>query len=305
MKQHFSIRGYVMILLSAVLFGSYGIWAKILGTDFGIYYQAWTRSALVMLVMIPLMIITKSYKKIHKKDWKWITVSVLFGVFTQVPIYYAFNHTSIGTATLIFYAMFVITSYVVGRIFLGETITKVKIVAILLAIVGLVLTFGLSLAEFSAIALALAAINGIASGGEVSTTKKSTNEYSSLMVSNAIWFGIFITHLPMSLLTHEKQLMPAMNAQWFAMLGYAAAGLAGFWLVVEAYKFVDASIGSLIGLMEIVFGIFFGILFFHEHLTLTVVLGALFIITAGMLPDLQTIWQHKRTKTNSGPIREM
>lgn len=284
-----------MILISAILFGSYGIWAKMLGTDFGVYYQGWTRSALVLLVLVPIMFITKSYKPIQKKDWKWIAISVLFGVFTQAPLYYAFNNASIGTVTLIFYAMFVITSYVVGRLFLREKITKVKIVAILLAVAGLFLTFGLSLASFSLGALLLAALNGIASGGEVSTTKKSTDHYSSLMISNAIWVGIFVTHLPMSLITHEKQWLPAFSMQWLAMLGYAAAGLVAFWLVVEGYKFVDAGIGSLIGLLEVVFGVLFGILFFHEHLSVTVITGALLIITAGLLPDAQELWLRRHT----------
>jgi drug/metabolite transporter (DMT)-like permease len=305
MKANISVRGYAMILISAFLFGSYGVWSKILGDDFGIYYQGWVRSAIVLAVLIPWMFLSKQYRPIKKGDWKWILICVLFGVFTQAPLYYAFNHSSIGTATLIFYAMYVITSYIIGRLFLGEKITGIKLVAMLLALTGLVLTFGLSLEKFAFIALLLAAINGVASGGEVSTTKKSTDKYSSLMIGNAVWLGILITHLPMSLITHEKQITPAFDTQWLAMLVFAGAGLAAFWLVIEGFKFVDASIGSLIGLLEIVFGVLFGIVFFDEILSATVVFGGLLIILAAMLPDLKNIIEHRHTQLPEDPIREI
>ncbi|MBP9719477.1 MAG: hypothetical protein KBD46_03325 [Candidatus Levybacteria bacterium] len=31
--------GYLMIFLSALFFASYGIWAKLIGTEFGIFFQ--------------------------------------------------------------------------------------------------------------------------------------------------------------------------------------------------------------------------------------------------------------------------
>ena len=46
--------------------------------------------------------------------------------------------------------------------------------------------------------------------------------------------------------------MPAWNLEWGAMLCYALSGLGGFWLVIEGFKYVDASIGGLIGLLEII-----------------------------------------------------
>ncbi len=288
-------KGYLMILLSAIGFGSYGIWSRLIGSDFGVFYQGWVRSALVLLVLIPIIFVTRSYKKVDKKDRKWILIPILFGTVTQAPLYYAFNNMDIGTATLVFYALFVITSYLIGVIFLQEHITKAKLLSLALAFVGLLLVFGVSVASFSLAALLLAALNGIASGGEVSTTKKSTQKYSSLQIGMYIWIGILVTHLPLSLFLGEKQVIPEFNFVWFSMISFAFVGLFAFWLVVEGFKYADASIGSLIGLLEILFGVFFGILFFHEHLTPGIIAGGVLIILAGMLPDLITIVQ-KRTK---------
>ncbi len=283
-----------MILVSAIGFGSYGVWSRLIGAEFGVFFQGWVRSALVLLFLLPITFLTKKWKPVKREDWKWLLAPVAFGAATQAPLYYAFNHMDIGTATLIFYSMFVITSYIVGKMFLGEKIGVIKLVSLLLSFWGLVTIFGFSLAKFSLLALLLAATNGIASGGEVSTTKKSTQKFSSLQVSAAVWFGIFITHLPLSILLGEKQIPLSLSPTWLAMFAFAAAGLISFWLVIEGYKFVDASIGGLIGLLEIIFGVVFGILIFQEKLTFSVIIGGVIIIFAAMLPDLTEIIKRKK-----------
>lgn len=283
-----------MIFISAIGFGSYGVWSKFIGEDFGIFYQGWVRSALVLLFLIPIAYFTKSFKPVKKTDLKWILIPVLFGVATQAPLYYAFINMDIGTATLIFYSMYVITSYVVGKIFLKEKITIPKIISLFLAFLGLFLIFGISLSIFSFLALLMAGFNGIASGGEVATTKKTTEKFSSLQIGIYVWAGILITHLPLSLLFGEKQIVPELNLVWLFMCAFALAGLISFWLVIEGYKYVDASIGGLIGLFEIIAGIGFGFIIFHEELTLLTYLGGGIIILSAMLPDLTTIFSRKK-----------
>src|SRR5215217_385326 len=97
--------GYLAVLASALCFASYGVWSKFLGTEFGIYTQAWVKSVLILVFLIPLGLATKSYKKIEKRDWRLFAPTILFTLFTVVPIYYAFNHLSLGAATLIFYSL--------------------------------------------------------------------------------------------------------------------------------------------------------------------------------------------------------
>jgi len=285
-----------MIFVSAIGFGSYGVWSRLIGPEFGVFFQGWTRSALVLLFLIPLAIVTKNLKPIKAADWKWLLTAVGFGIATQAPLYYAFNHLDIGTATLIFYSTYLITSYIIGRFLLGEKIGVIKVISLILAFVGLTLIFGLSLAKFSIFAMLLAVVNGIASGGEVSTTKKSTQKFSSLQVSIFVWLGILITHLPLSILLGEPQIPFSFSPTWLAMFGFATAGLISFWLVVEGFKFVDASIGGLIGLLEIVFGVLFGLLFFHEQLSFSIISGGFFIIFAAMLPDLVSIYKNNGAK---------
>src|SRR5690349_4305582 len=118
-----STRGSLIILASALLFGTYGVWSRLMGNTFPPFYQTWVRSILIILIMLPFMFKTNSFQRIKRQDWPAMAVFIAFCVCTQVPIYFAFNHAPIGTVQLIFYSMFVITAYLVGRFYLGETVT--------------------------------------------------------------------------------------------------------------------------------------------------------------------------------------
>ena len=312
MRMNYPVRprlaGYVAIFASAILFGTYGVWSHLMGSTFQPFYQAWARSLIVVIVMLPLMFWTKSFRKIAKADIPAFAFYIAFCVCTQVPLYYAFNHASIGAAQLIFYAVFVITAYIVGTFYLGEKITKVKLAAIVLAFVGLCVVFGSSVLAFAPLGLILAGVNGIASGGEVSSTKKISGRYPPLLIAFVGWSATVVVHLPLSILLGEKQWVPAFTLEWLWLFVYAIVGMVAFWLVVEGYRHVDASIGSLLGLSEIIFAIIFGALIFHQSLTVAVVIGGLIILSAGMLPDIADLYlarKAKRINRASEPIREL
>jgi drug/metabolite transporter (DMT)-like permease len=305
MQQRTSLKGACIILASALLFGTYGVWSRLMGDTFPPFYQAWVRSLLIILIMLPFMLKTHSFQKMKRKDWPALAIFILFCVFTQVPIYYAFNHAPIGTVQLIFYSVFVITAYLVARFYLGETITKAKMASMALAFVGLALVFKTAVIAFAPLGLVLAAFNGVASGGEVSSSKKIEDKYPPSLVVFWGWVFTFIVHLPISLIIGEEQVAPSINHAWLWLIVYSVVNAAAFWLVITGFRYVDASIGSLIGLMEVVFAVIFGAIIFHEVLSLSVYIGGVLILGAAMLPDLLNIIQHKRSKHSIAPAREV
>lgn len=257
-----------------------------MGPTFPPFYQAWVRGLIIILIMLPFMIKSKSFQKIEQKDWPYVGVFIAFCICTQVPLYYAFNHAPIGTVQLIFYSMFIITAYLVGRFYLGEIITKIKLTAMVLALAGLVVVFGQTVLAFAPLGLALAAFNGVASGGETSSTKKVSHKYSPALLVFWGWIFTFVTHLPLSLILGEEQVVPRFDRAWLWLLVYSAVNAAAFWLSVTGFKYVDASIASLIGLSEVIFAIIFGVVVFHQTVTWGVYAGGALIIFAAMLPDL-------------------
>ena len=283
-----------LVLLSALMFGSYGVWSRLMGGHFSPFYQGWTRGLIILLLVTPYLIWKKQIIPIKRKDWGWFAVFMCFTSLTQAPLYYAYNHMDIGTATVLFYATMLLTMYVFGFGFFGEKLSKVKIVAFVIACLGLYVTFSFSLIVFPLLAASMAVLNGMASGGEISSSKRLTGDYTALYVTWLSWVMVLMTNFPASRILGEVEYLPALTLPWLYQLGYVGASIVGFWAVIEGFKYVEASIGGLLGLMEVVFGIIFGILIFGEGLTLRSGIGAILVIMAASLPHLVELKRRKR-----------
>ncbi len=279
-------QGVLLIVLSTLAFGSYGVWARLIGNSLGIFYQSWARSLLIALILLPMLLYKKEFVFIKIKYWRWLFVFLIFTSLTQAPIFYAYNHMDIATASLIYFVSTLLTMYAVGFAFLEEKVNTVKSISFLVACVGLFFIFSVSIKEFSLLAASMALLNGIASGGELAFSKKLTNVYSPLFIVWLSWIIIALTNGPVSLFMGEHQVLPELSLPWLYLGGYAVASIFGFWLVIAGMKYVEASISGLLGLLEIVFSVAFGIFLFGEALTLKVVLGMGLILIAAALPHL-------------------
>lgn len=284
-----SNKGVIFIFLSALMFGSYGLWSRLIGDSFGVFYQGWSRALIITIVLLPILLWNKQIVAINRKDYGWLALFLLFTSLTQAPIFYAFNHMDIGSATLLFFVSMLLTMYIVGILFLGEKITKIKIMSFILAGLGMYFVFSFSLVIFSLLAAFLAVVNGIASGGEVSFSKKLSGNYSPLYITWMSWVIIVITNAPISILLGEVQHLPSFEIVWLYQIGYTIASIFGFWLIIKGLKYTEAGVGGLIGLMEIIFSILFGIIIFNETLTSKIIVGGLLIITAAALPHVQEL----------------
>lgn len=277
--------GYILVLLSTLGFASFGVWAKLVGDTYDVFTQAWTRALIICIVLLIVGIITKQLIRFKREDTKWIVVYAAFSLFTVAPIYYAFTQMDIGTATILFYAAYMVASYVIGRLFFAEKITAAKVTAMILAIIGMALVFGVELAGVSVLALGLAILNGVASGGEVSFTKKVSQTYSPLQLTLVSWSAICVVHFAIAVGLGED-LFPTQSPQSaVGIVLFALTAMLAFWLVVAGYKRIEAGIGGLIGTLEVPFAVILGALFFGEQLALPAIIGGVLIFAAAAIPD--------------------
>lgn len=287
--------GTVAVLASALLFGSYGVWSKLIGDGMGNFFQGWTRALLIIVILLPVVLWRRELVRIDRKDRKWLAVFLAFTSMTQAPIFYAFNHMDIGTASLLFFVSMFLTMGSIGVVLYGEKLTPAKVCAAILAVVGMYFVFSFTLAAFSALAALMAVVNGIASGGEIAFSKKLSSSYTSLYLILMSWAIILVTNLVISLAIGEAQVVPALSATWLWQICYSVVSLFAFWLVIVGFKHVDATIGALLGLLEIVFSILLGILLFGERITPTIVLGGALILLAMALPHLRDLRFRKQS----------
>lgn len=281
-----NLKGTVLILISALMYGSYGVWSRLIGESFDVFYQGWSRALIIVVLLLPVLIKKKELVAISREDWRWFLVYLLFAAAVPAPIFYAFNHMDIGSATLLFFVSMLLTMNLFGVLFLKERLTKIKLVSIVLAIIGMYVIFSFSLTYFALIATMMAIFSGLVSGGEISSSKKLTGNYSALYVSWLGWIMIALTNAPMSLFLGEAWHVPSFELVWLYQLSYALFSFLAFWLVIEGLKTIEAGIGGLLGLMEIVFSVMFGVIVFSEELTARVIVGALLIIAASALPNV-------------------
>lgn len=283
------LKGALFVALSAFFFGSYGVWARLSGAEIPTLYQVWMRCFVALAILVPAGIISKSFKHPKKKDLKNIAIYTLAGALTFTPYFYAFNHLGIGSATLLFYASFTITSYVLGIVFFREKMTLAKIASLLLALIGLGLIFNFSWQHNAVFAAFMGILAGSAGGVEVVFTKNVSHTYSPIQVSTMLWGVSFIIHLLLSLATLEPITVPTMSIPWLGVLGYGLASLAAFYLVSLGYKYIEPSVGGVVGLLEIIVGIAFGVLLFSEVITFSIGIGAIFILVSAALPNIAAL----------------
>ncbi len=279
-------KGSLIVLASSLFFGSYGIWAKLIGDSLDNFVQIWARSLIIVAILLPIGLLTKSLRWVDHKDWKWMAIFTLFGSCAVAPFFYAVNTIGVGPSTLLFYASYTIISYVLGILFFKEKLTIGKIVSLLLALAGLGLLFDLSFKSGLILGAIWAIVAGSGGGIEVVFTKKISGKYSALQITLLLWIVIFLTHFVLSLFLLSPLPQLGLSPSWLAVIAYALTSIGAFYLVTVGYKYVEPSIGSIIGLMEIIFGLAFGMIFFSEPLTLQITLGGVAIILAALIPNV-------------------
>jgi drug/metabolite transporter (DMT)-like permease len=98
-----------------------------------------------------------------------------------------------------------------------------------------------------------------------------------------------VTNMVASLALGEVQYMPALSLAWLYLGIYAVVSLLGFWFAIEGYKNTEAGVGGLLGLLEVIFAVIFGIVLFNQPLSLQVALGAILILLAAALPHFVSL----------------
>lgn len=298
-KQNRPLIGSFYIVLSSFFFGSYGIWARLIGNSLANFYQIWTRCIVMLLILIPIGILTKQFKAVKRGHFKWIALYAGADIFTFAPMFYAFNIIGIGPTTLLFYSALTVATFLAGVFSFGEKMTRVKIAALFLSMVGLCFVFSFSLSNHSIVAAFAAIVSGIAGGINQTYIKKVSGKYSPLELSVFGWSVVLVSHIMISKFIGETWAPITITTPWFAVFGNAFATLSGFFLVILGYKYSDASVGAIVGLFEVLFGIAFGLIIFHESLTISIAIGACFIILAALLPNVQNLLRRRRITSSA------
>lgn len=278
--------GATLVLGSAFFYATYGIWSRLMASSFGEFSQAWTRYLILLIVVLLINWKWKIFRPLVKKDLPWL-ILIAIGGMNQAPYYFGFKHLSVGTAVMLFYTSLVMGGYFWGKFVFKEKITIKIMFSLVLAILGMLVIYKFDLKPNQILPALMTILAGFMGSAGVILPKKMIGKYPEFQVMT--WYlvlGIFANGIISVVL---KDAMPGLNQvkPWLAQLGYTTTFLLANWAAIKGYKYFDASVGSLLGMAEILFGIIFGIILFRESLTMGMIYGAILIIISAALPHIK------------------
>jgi len=284
------IKGYLMIALAGSLWGTVGLFGKIF-FNFGFDPKLVVFCRLFVGFLIMFIFISLKDKKLLKLDKRGLKYTALIGIFSQALfnlIYFeTIKRTTISTAVILLYTapIFLI---IMGRIFYKESLTPIKISALILCIIGCFLTVtggSLDALNINSVGVLLGIGAGFTYALVTIISKAIINDYHPLtIILYGFLFGwIFLVPFsnPLNLL-YVKYSLPIVAS--IVGLGLIPTVLAYILYITGLSYGVEASKAGIICSLEIVVSVIISYLFFKEVilgvklLGIIMALGSIFII---------------------------
>ena len=236
------------------------------------------------LAVIIYFIWLKFFKKASLKISRQEIIPLFFlGIFfslSSLTLFEAFHYIEAGIACTILFIYPVMVAIIMA-IFFKEKITKTVIFAILLTSIGIILLYkgkpdtalsikGILIVLTSALLYALYIVG-------VKNIKPVKIMNSARLSFYVMLFGLIVYIVNLKFCT-TLQMLPNLKAWLFAI------GLALFPTIISletitiAIQLIGSTNTAILGALEPLTAIFFGILFFHEQLTLRISIGIILIL---------------------------
>lgn len=254
-----------------------------MGNFFDGYTASAFRSIIVVIILLIIAIKLKGFEPLNLvKSWPWITGMLIASLFTWGPLYYATLHAGIGITWSISYSAIVIGMFFFGRLLSKEKLTKGKALSILFGLVGLALVFSSSTHHFGWLALLAAVLSGLSSAANNVFAKHI--QYKTTQTTLVLWTCSIAANFIMAAIFTKSWPSFAWHIEWFYLVIFALVSVIASWSFVRGVKLVEAGAAGILGLLEIVFGVLFGVILFHERPGAIVLVGVLTIIIAAAIP---------------------
>jgi drug/metabolite transporter (DMT)-like permease len=280
-------KGIASLLACTLIYSFFGILTRTLGFAIPVFYAMFTRGVVSSGILLAIALSTRQWHRIAKKDWIWFILRSVAGMVGFYGSYVAFYFIPLGTAYFIFYAGVTIGGYALGKILFGERITRVKVLSLILALIGLLLIYSFNPLSGAIGYMLLSLVAGFGTAVWGVFSKKISGQYADIQLNAIDFIFTVIISFVLSILFRESWVPIAVNTVWIANALFIVMFLSVGQLMVYGFRRVSAQIGSLVMLMEVVFGVIWGWLIYKETMSLFTVLGGMLILSAIILPEIR------------------
>ncbi|MDI6744148.1 MAG: DMT family transporter [Thermodesulfovibrionales bacterium] len=265
----------IYILLAIFLWSSLGVVVRLAAIEVHtlIFY-----SVIVSLIVQGIILSRKTYRKEFPSP-KLLRYPLVLGAASLIntfSYFLAFKYTTIANAVLTHYTAPIIVAFL-APLFLREKVTKVIIISIVIASAGLwIMLNGFTFNKGDAIGITAGLISGFAYAVVVILIRIYTQSF------NPVVLAFFSNSVIAVLLAPFVREFPV-NALWaILVMGIVHSTIAPI-LYFKGLRYVSAGRTAVLGYLEPVIAIIFGIIFLSELPGKGSIIGGLLIIFSGYL----------------------
>ncbi len=234
----------------------------------------------VLIYGIWLTIVKKASLKLKKNEIVPLTVLGISFSLSSLALFESFKYIDAGIACTILFIYPVIVALIM-TIFFKEKITKTVISSIVLISIGIILLCrnnggmslninGVLIVLFSALLYAIYMV-------KVKTLKAIKNMKNEKMSFYVMFFGLFVYIINLKFCTQLQ--IPNKPHLWLFALGLAMLPtIISIETINIAIKLIGSTKTAILGALEPLTAVFFGVVVFHESLTLRIAVGILFVL---------------------------
>ena len=292
MKKEAMLKGYVLVILSAFLFGCMPLITRY------IYAAGINRESVVLLrnlLALPLLALLtwhqdRSFKIPVKAIPAIVAIALMGCCVTPLLLYGSYQYIATGTAT-VFHFVYPAVVVLLGLVFLHKKVNVGTLLAVLLCVGGLCLFYDPNeQLDWSGCALALA--SGVTYAIYVVLLSAFRHEVSGFKLSFYISAVCSVVMLAVCLMAGRLTL-PATAVGWLLCVLLALVISVGAVVMFQRGTFlIGGERASVLSTVEPLTGVLMGIVVFQEKTTLGMGVGSLLVISACILI---TVFDKKRS----------
>ena len=286
------------MVMAMMLLPAMDIVAKLLSVNMASGQAAWSRFAFQALYLLPL-VATGAHGLRMPSQWHLHALRGLFIATATLLFFTAITHMPVADAIAIFFVEPLLLT-LMSPFFLGEKIGWRRVSASLFGFIGalIIIQPGQSAFDWRAVlplgaalcfAFYLVLTRKLAQRTDPVTVQFCTGVAGCIALSLALGLGTFLDIEFLTISTPTP-------SQWGLMALLGAIGCVGHLLVVQAFRYHDASLLAPLQYLEIVSAVLLGWLVFSDFPSETTWLGIAIIIGAG----IYVYWREQRAKDIDG-----
>jgi drug/metabolite transporter (DMT)-like permease len=278
---------YGLVFFVTAIWGLNLVIIKVLVEDLPPQTMTAFRIMMAGITALIIIVLGKSFRRLSKKEWIYTLLGMLFGVISHhLLIAVGLTMIEASNASLIL-ALVPSTTAILAVLFLGEQLTKLRVIGFILALTGVFFIQGGSFSNMQLsqgelilfIAMFAQAISFI-------FVKKATETLDSKQVTTIMYLTGSIGLLIISFITEPGGVSEMTSAPLFIYFLFIVSGLVatgiGYIVFNAAIQQIGAGQTAIFNNFVPFFGLVFSAIFLNETITISQLIGFVFIV-AGVL----------------------